>query len=210
MMLTQKIAKILLEKKAVQISLDPPFTWTSGIRSPIYCDNRILLSFVDAREMIVAGFCQLIEENKLEFDAIAGVATGAIGFGALVADRLGKPFCYVRPEPRAHGTGKQVEGAITAGSKVLVIEDLFSTAGSSVKTVLALRKEIAADVVGIIAISTYEFVRASTNLNDAKVPWWTLTNFSTLVSELDLPIDQKEAISKFATDPDGWWDTVRQ
>ena len=156
----QEIAKILLEKKAVKIQLDHPFTWTSGLKSPIYCDNRILVSFLDARENILNGFLQIIKNEKLEFDYVAGVATGAIAWGMLVADRLQKPYAYIRPEPRQHGTGQQVEGLVENGKKVLIIEDLFSTAGSSVKAIEAIRQERQAEVVGIIAISTYQFEKA--------------------------------------------------
>ncbi|MFH0776512.1 MAG: orotate phosphoribosyltransferase [Patescibacteria group bacterium] len=204
-MLADEIAKILLDQGAVKINPTEPFTWTSGIRSPIYCDNRALVSFPDAREKILAGFLKKIEEAGIEFDAVAGVATGAIAWGMLVADRLKKPFCYVRPEPRDHGTGKQVEGFLEKNSKVLVIEDLFSTAGSTVKAVAALRKEIEAEVVGVIAISTYEFEKAATRLSEAEVKWWTLTNFTALVGQLEISEDEKKAVLDFASDPAGWF-----
>ena len=207
-MLSSKIAKILLDKSAVKINPIEPFTWTSGIKSPIYCDNRALVSSVNAREKILAGFLKIIQDHNLEFDAIAGVATGAIAWGMLVADRLKKPFCYVRPEPRTHGTGKQVEGFIKNGSKVLVIEDLFSTAGSSVKAVEALRREIEAEIVGIIAISTYEFEKAATRLDEANVNWWTLTNLSALVQELEISEEQKNIVLDFAKNPSEWWNQL--
>ncbi|MFH1546527.1 MAG: orotate phosphoribosyltransferase [Patescibacteria group bacterium] len=205
-MLADKIAKLLLEKGAVKINLEEPFTWTSGIRSPIYCDNRALVSSVDAREEILAGFLQKIAEAKVEFDAIAGVATGAIAFGMLVADRLKKPFVYVRPEPRDHGTGKQVEGSLEKNSKVLVIEDLFSTAGSTVKAVAALRSEISAEVVGVVAISTYEFKKAETRLAEAGVRWWTLTNFTAIVGQLEFSEAEKATVLEFANNPSEWWE----
>jgi orotate phosphoribosyltransferase len=203
-MLAVEIAKLLLEKKAVKIEPENPFTWTSGIRSPIYCDNRALVSFVDAREKILAGFLEVIRENNLDFEVIAGVATGAIAWGALVADRLQKPFCYIRPEPRDHGTGKQVEGFVAKGAKVLVIEDLFSTAGSSVKAIEAIRKEVDAEVVACIAISTYEFEKAAQRLSEAKVNWFALTNFSTLVAQLEISETAKTTVLEFAKDPAGW------
>lgn len=205
-MLDQEIAKILLEKKAVKINPTEPFTWTSGIKSPIYCDNRALISDLEARKEILTGFLELIIEQDLDFDAVAGVATGAIAWGMLVADRLRKPYCYVRPEPRSHGTGKQVEGFLNKGSKVLVIEDLFSTAGSSVKAIAALRKETGAEITGIIAISTYEFEKARQRLEEAKVKWWTLTNFSTLVNQLSIEEEKKKAILEFSKNPETWWD----
>jgi orotate phosphoribosyltransferase len=204
-MLENEIAQLLLDKKAVKINPIEPFTWTSGIRSPIYCDNRVLISFPDAREKILAGFLQKIAENKIEFDAVAGVATGAIAFGMLVADRLKKPFAYVRPEPRDHGTSRQVEGLLKKNLKVLVIEDLFSTAGSTIKAVAALRKEISAEVVGVIAISTYEFEKAATRLSEAEVKWWTLTNFTAIVGQLEVSDAEKSAILEFADDPASWF-----
>lgn len=207
-MLADEIAKILLDKRAVKINPTEPFEWTSGIRSPIYCDNRALVSFPDAREKILEGYLAKIKEAGLEFDAVAGVATGAIAWGMLVADRLQKPFCYVRPEPRDHGTGKQVEGFVEPKSKVLVIEDLFSTAGSTVKAVAALRKEIEADVVGVIAISTYEFEKAATRLSEAEIKWWTLTNFTAIVGQLEISEEQKKVVLEFANDPSGWFDNL--
>lgn len=205
-MLADEIAKILLDQGAVKINLAEPFEWTSGIRSPIYCDNRALVSFPEAREKILAGFLQKISETGLEFDAVAGIATGAIAFGMLVADRLKKPFCYVRPEPRDHGTSRQVEGSLAQNLKVLVIEDLFSTAGSTVKAVAALRSEISAEVVGVIAISTYEFEKAATRLEEAELRWWTLTNFTAIVGQLEVSDDEKSAILDFANDPAGWFE----
>ena len=200
----QEIAKILLEKKAVKIQLDHPFTWTSGLKSPIYCDNRILVSFLDARENILNGFLQIIKNEKLEFDYVAGVATGAIAWGMLVADRLQKPYAYIRPEPRQHGTGQQVEGLVENGKKVLIIEDLFSTAGSSVKAIEAIRQERQAEVVGIIAISTYQFEKARQRLKKAQVRWWTLTNFSALVNLLKISNEEKNLVLAFAKDPAAW------
>jgi orotate phosphoribosyltransferase len=205
-MLADDIAKIQLDKGAVKINPKEPFTWTSGIRSPIYCDNRALVSLVDSREAILEAFLKKIEEAGVEFDVVAGVATGAIAWGALVADRLKKPFCYIRPEPREHGTGKQVEGFVDKGAKVLIIEDLFSTAGSSVKAIAAIRAEAEANVVGIIAISTYEFEKAKTRLEEAEVRWWTLTTFTAIVGQLESSEAEKAIILDFANDPSGWWD----
>jgi orotate phosphoribosyltransferase len=147
-----------------------------------------------------------VDESGLEFDSVAGVSTGAITWGMLVADRLNKPFSYIRTKPKGHGAGKQVEGVVQKGEKVLVIEDLFSTAGSSVAAVKGMRKETGAEIVGVIAISTYEFEKARKALEEADVPWWTLTNFSTLVQELDVSDDQKTMITKFAENPAAWWD----
>lgn len=207
-MLAQKIARLLLAKKAVKINLDQPFVWTSGWHSPIYCDNRALTTDVAARETITAGFLEVIEKQKLEFEVVAGVATGAITWGMLVADRLGKPFCYIRPDPRDHGTAQQVEGAVNRGAKMLVIEDLFSTAGSTVKAAAAARREVGAEIVGVIAISTYEFDEARKQLAEAQLEWWTLTNFSALVAELQIPANEKKTVLDFAKDPASWSERV--
>jgi len=209
-MLADNIAKILLEKTAVKINPSNPFTWTSGIRSPIYCDNRILVSFVEAREKIIQGFLQVIREQQLEFDVVAGVATGAIAWGMLVADRLKKPFCYIRPEPRKHGTAKQIEGFVMKKSRILIIEDLFSTAGSSIKAINTARTELKAEVVGIVAISTYELEEARVRLKEAQVKWWTLTNFSTIVNQLEISDQEKNSILEFARNPAQWWSSRKK
>ncbi len=205
---SQEIAQALLSTGAVKISTNPPFTWTSGIKSPIYCDNRILPSHLDAREKVVNAFLEKIKEENLEFDAVAGVSTGAIAFGALIADRLNKPYAYIRPKERTHGAGKQVEGDLKKDCKVLIIEDLFSTAGSSIAALKAMRKEVTENVVGIMAISTYQFPMAEKNLKEANVNWWTLTNFTEIVKGLDIPEEEKAVVLKFAENPKIWGDSL--
>ena len=200
--------KILLDTNAVKISTNPPFEWTSGIKSPIYCDNRILPSFIDAREKVINAFLKKIKEENLEFDAVAGVSTGAIAFGAFIADRLKKPYAYIRPKERNHGAGKQVEGDLEKNCKVLIIEDLFSTAGSSIAALKAMRKEVTENVVGIMAISTYEFPMAEKNLKEANVNWWTLTTFSEIVKKLEVSEEEKNTILKFAENPKIWGDNL--
>ncbi len=204
MTLAQKIARVLLDTKAVKISTDPPFEWTSGIKSPIYCDNRILPSHIEARDAIINGFLEKIKAENLTFDAVAGVSTGAIAFGALLADRLKKPYAYIRPKERNHGAGKQVEGDLPKGCRVLIIEDLFSTAESSLAALKAMRKEVTEDIVGIMAISTYQFSMAEKNLAEANVNWWTLTNFSEIIKLLEITDDEKSVILKFAENPKEW------
>jgi len=201
----EQIARLLLEKSAFKISIDPPFTLTSGLKSPIYCDNRILNSYVDAREQIIEGYLQIIKKNNLEFDSISGVATGAISFGALVADRLKKPYSYVRPEPKKHGAQKQVEGVVQKDEKVLIIEDLFSTAKSATRAIEGIRRETGAEIIGIISISTHGFPEAEKKLKEINVKWWTLTNLKTIVQETDLSQKDKEMILTFAKDPQNWW-----
>ncbi|MFT4734532.1 MAG: orotate phosphoribosyltransferase, partial [Arcticibacterium sp.] len=152
----RKIANILLETEAVKLRPNNPFTWSSGWKSPIYCDNRITLSDVEGRTFIKKALAKAIKKNFPEVDLVAGVATAGIAQGALVADYLKIPFAYVRPKPKEHGMGNQIEGKITKGQKVVVLEDLISTGGSSLKAVEALRFE-GMDVIGMISVFTYGF-----------------------------------------------------
>ena len=179
--LSKEIAKSLLQINAVKLSPQNPFTWASGIKSPIYCDNRITLSFPTVRNLIINGF---VEKSKAfePFDIVAGVATAGIPHGALLADRLEKPFIYVREKAKSHGRQNQIEGLITEGAKVLVIEDLISTGGSSLKAVETLR-EAGCVVVGILAIFTYGFEKASTVFKEANCPFDTLSDYDTLIAQ---------------------------
>ncbi len=181
MNLNQEIAKSLLQINAVKLSPQNPFTWASGIKSPIYCDNRITLSFPIVRNLIINGF---VEKSKAyePFDIVAGVATAGIPHGALLADRLEKPFIYVREKAKSHGRQNQIEGLITEGARVLVIEDLISTGGSSLKAVETLR-EAGCVVVGILAIFTYGFEKASTVFKEANCPFDTLSDYDTLIAQ---------------------------
>ena len=178
--LDQKIAKNLLQSKAIKLEPATPFTWASGWKSPIYCDNRRTLSFPEIRTLIKNGFATLIQEKYADVDVIAGVATGAIAQGALVADALGKPFIYVRSSAKSHGMENLIEGKIEPGKKVVVIEDLVSTGGSSLKAVNALRN---ADykVLGMCAIFSYGFDLASKNFEDNHCELHTLTQYNTVV-----------------------------
>lgn len=202
------IAKALLEKGAVKVSLDDPFTWTSGIKSPIYCDNRLMISHVDARETILDGFVAKIEELNLEFDYLAGTATAGIPWAAFLAERLGVPMVYVRSAPKAHGAGKQVEGdaKYLFGKRGLIIEDLISTGGSSINTAEALRKELEAEEVFVLSIFQYGFPVAKQKFLQADVGYESLTNFETLLLVTDL--DEKEKILQFAEDPQNWFNNL--
>jgi len=173
-------AKILLDINAIKLSPNKPFTWASGWKSPIYCDNRIILSNPKIRNTIKKYLAQVMSENFDQPDAIAGVATGAIGIAMLVADYLDLPFIYVRPEAKKHGRKNQIEGEIEKGKKVLVIEDLISTGKSSVGAIRAL-KSYGLDVVGMIAIFTYEFSVSKDNFNREEITVKTLSNYSTLL-----------------------------
>ena len=151
------IARQLLDVNAVKLSVDKPFTWASGWKSPIYCDNRKILSYPAARKVVYEAFIDIIKEKFKDVDIIAGVATGAIAYGALVAEAMGKPFIYVRPKPKDHGTGAQVEGELPKGARVVIVEDLISTGGSSLSAADALLKN-GAIVLGMVAIFTYNFI----------------------------------------------------
>lgn len=177
----QAVAKSLLDIKAVLLRPNEPFTWASGWLSPIYCDNRKLLSYPQARENVCRWMADIIKEKYADVDVIAGVATGAIAHGYLVAHMLQKPFVYVRPKPKDHGTGSQIEGILPAGSKVVVVEDLISTGKSSLAAVRALY-EAGADVLGMVAIFSYNFNHARKAFEDADVELTTLSNYDTLIS----------------------------
>ncbi len=177
----QAVAKSLLDIKAVLLRPNEPFTWASGWLSPIYCDNRRLLSYPQARENVCRWMADIIKEKYADADVIAGVATGAIAHGYLVAHMLQKPFVYVRPKPKDHGTGSQIEGTLPAGSKVVVVEDLISTGKSSLAAVHALY-EAGADVLGMVAIFSYNFNHARKAFEDADVELTTLSNYDTLIS----------------------------
>ena len=176
----EKTAKILLDINAIKLNPNEPFTWASGWKSPIYCDNRIILSNPEIRNTIKMYLAQVMGKNFEKPDAIAGVATGAIGIGILVAEYLDLPFIYVRPEAKKHGRKNQIEGEIEKGKKVMVIEDLISTGKSSIGAIRAL-KSYGLNVVGMIAIFTYEFSVSEDNFNKEEINVKTLSNYSTLL-----------------------------
>ncbi|MGC9374713.1 MAG: orotate phosphoribosyltransferase [Bacteroidales bacterium] len=178
--LEQKVAQSLLQIKAIKLQPANPFTWASGWKSPIYCDNRKTLSYPEIRNLLKENFAQVVTENFGKPDFIAGVATGAIAMGALVADALNLPFVYVRPKPKEHGLRNQIEGEIPEGKKVVVIEDLISTGKSSLKAVEALRNQNI-KVIGMVAIFTYGFKIAEDNFKAANVPLKTLSNYNQLI-----------------------------
>ena len=202
-----KVAEFLLQIKAVKLNPQLPFTWASGLKSPIYCDNRVTLSYPNIRTFIRQTFAEAILEQYGKPDVIAGVATGGIAQGALVAQELGVPFIYVRSSAKEHGMGNQVEGYFERGQRVVVIEDLISTGGSSLKAVEALR-DAELDVKGLLAIFTYGFHLATENFNNAKCPFLTLSNYDILlkkaldnntISESDL-----NTLEQWRKDPNNW------
>lgn len=177
-----KVAEFLLQIKAVKLQPSKPFTWASGWNSPIYCDNRITLSFPAIRTFIRQTYAESVSESFGKPDVIAGVATGGIAQGALVAQELGLPFIYVRSSSKGHGMGNQIEGHFEKGQKVIVIEDLISTGGSSVNAIEAL-KDAGLEVKGLIAIFTYGFKVADENFKKVACPYVTLTNYDFLIEE---------------------------
>ncbi|MBA4321929.1 MAG: orotate phosphoribosyltransferase [Odoribacter sp.] len=203
----KKIAEYLLQIKAIKLQPSNPFTWASGWKSPIYCDNRKTLSYPVVRSFIRDSFADLVRDLYPDAEMIAGVATGAIAHGALAADKLGLPFIYVRSESKGHGLGNQIEGYYEKGQKVVVIEDLISTGGSSLNAVRALR-EAGCEVMGMIAIFTYGFSKAAEGFAAEKCALNTLGNYNTLV-EIAVgsgAIGQAEAetLKKWRVDPSTW------
>lgn len=197
----------LLKIKAIKLQPDNPFTWASGWKSPFYCDNRKTLSYPALRNFVKTEICRVIMENFEEADAIAGVATGAIPQGALVADALSLPFVYVRSKPKDHGLENLIEGELKPGMKVVVIEDLISTGGSSLKAVDAIRKN-GCEVIGMVAAYTYGFDVAKKAFSDAKVKLITLTNYEAVlevalktgyITEAHIPM-----LNEWRNDPAHW------
>lgn len=202
-----KVAQMLLQIEAIKLRTENPFTWSSGWKSPIYCDNRLSLSFPDIRSAIKDGLVQAIHENFAYAEVIAGVATAGIPQGALVAEALNLPFIYVRPKPKDHGMENLIEGKVEKGQKVVVIEDLVSTGGSSLKAVEALRKE-GAQVLGMVSIFNYGFDIAANNFYQADVSLVSLSDFSHLlnVAVENNYISEKDVISlkSWRVDPGNW------
>lgn len=203
----KKIAEYLLQIKAIKLQPSNPFTWASGWKSPIYCDNRKTLSFPEVRSFIRDSFSHVVSECYPGAELVAGVATGAIAHGVLVAEKLGLPFIYVRSEAKEHGLGNQIEGYYEKGQKVVVIEDLISTGGSSLGAVRALR-EAGCDVLGMAAIFTYEFSKSADGFKAAGCELQTLSNYSALISTAVetgyITNDDVETLKKWRLDPAGW------
>ncbi|MBJ2186318.1 orotate phosphoribosyltransferase [Paramuribaculum intestinale] len=201
------LAEKLLKISAIKLQPEIPFTWASGWNSPIYTDNRKTLSYPEVRSFIKIEMCRLILENFEKPDAIAGVATGAIAMGALVADALGLPYVYVRSSPKDHGLENLIEGNLTPGQRVVVIEDLISTGGSSLKAVEAIR-QAGCEVVGMAAIFTYGFPLAIKRFKDAGVELLTLSNYNAMLeAALDTQYIREEdldTLKEWRKDPANW------
>ena len=203
----KKTAEVLLHINAIKLSPNAPFTWASGWKSPIYCDNRLVLSYPTIRNYIKSELAKNIENLYGKPDVIAGVATGAIGIGAIVADDLGLPFVYVRPEAKKHGRQNQIEGRLEKGQSIVVVEDLISTGKSSLNAVEAL-KSASFNVKGMAAIFTYGFERSKTNFAEKNIELHTLSNYEALLEQaLDTGfINDKElnVLSQWNSNPSEW------
>ncbi|HNT41791.1 MAG TPA: orotate phosphoribosyltransferase [Tenuifilaceae bacterium] len=203
----ESIAANLLKIKAIRLSPTAPFTWASGLKSPIYCDNRITLSYPDVRNRICNAFVELVRRLYPDVELVAGVATGAIAHGMLVADRLNLPFVYVRSSPKSHGLANRIEGEYRREQKVVVIEDLISTGQSSIAAVEAL-KEAGCNVLGLLAIFSYQLEQADENFTSAGVELTTLTNYSELigvaVSTGVVNASQLQLLMSWHENPESW------
>jgi len=202
-----KVAEFLLQIKAIKLSPSEPFQWASGWNSPIYCDNRLTLSYPTIRTYIRQQFVQIIESQFSKPDVIAGVATGGIALGALVAQELGVPFCYVRSNTKGHGLQNQIEGVLNEGQNVVVIEDLVSTGMSSLRAVDAV-KAAGANVKGMVAIFTYGFEKAETAFNEAKCDLITLSNYENLIIQASqsgyLTEAEIDKVKQWRISPESW------
>jgi orotate phosphoribosyltransferase len=201
------VADKLLQAGAVKLSIEDPYTWASGWRSPVYCDNRRVLSFPYVRDFIKSELCSVIFENFQAAEALAGVATAGIAWGAMAADQLKLPYMYVRPKPKEHGMGNQIEGAYEAGTKVLVIEDLISTGKSSLQVCEVLRNA-GIEVIGMVSIFNYGFPSAAESFEKAGIPFISLTNYEVLiklaVEKGTVKEGELNSLLKWRQDPAQW------
>lgn len=205
--ISHQIASKLLEIEAIKLNLDNPFTWASGWKSPIYCDNRLSLSYPDIRSMIKNALAKSIKQSFPEIESIAGVATAGIPMGALVAEVLELPFIYVRSKPKGHGLTNMIEGLVIANQKTVLVEDLISTGGSSIKAAIALR-EAGLEVLGMVAIFTYGFGIAEDNFTAANIKVRTLSNYNDMIEQAVetgyVSQDQVESLKSWRQDPSIW------
>ncbi|AZZ39580.1 orotate phosphoribosyltransferase [Acidipropionibacterium jensenii] len=207
--LAHSVAEALLSVGAVSLSPDEPYTWASGMHSPIYCDNRVTLSDPPARSLIADGLATLVRENFGRVDVVAGTATAGIAHAALAADRLGRPMIYVRSKPKDHGRGNQIEGRMAAGSAVVMVEDLISTGGSVLDAAAAVERE-GGTVLGVLAIFSYELEKGRQNFEKAGLPLFTLSNYPTLVEVAaksgQITAAQQQTLATWSSDPQAWSD----
>ncbi|MFT9847936.1 orotate phosphoribosyltransferase [Aneurinibacillus sp. REN35] len=203
----RQVAEKLLEIDAVALRPDEPFTWTSGIKSPIYCDNRMTMSYPEVRRLIYRSFAALIQEQYGETQVIAGTATAGIPHAAWVAEELNLPMAYVRSKPKGHGKGNQIEGRLDKGAKVIVIEDLISTGGSSIEAARAVQ-EAGGEVLAVLAIFSYQFPAAEEAFAEAGFPFATLSNYTTLLEVAQakgtIRAEQIEALKAWRKQPQAY------
>ena len=207
MTLANHIARDLLKIKAVYLKPEEPFTWASGIKSPIYTDNRVTLAYPETRTLIENGFVEKIRAEFPDVEVIAGTATAGIPHGAIIADKMNLPFAYIRSKPKDHGAGNQIEGRVAPGQKMVVIEDLISTGGSVLDAIAAAKRE-GADVIGAAAIFTYELPKADKNFAEAGVKLVTLSNYTELIhlaeQEGYINAEGLALLKKFKEDQENW------
>ena len=208
-MVSAELAQKLLQIKAIKLSPSEPFTWASGIKSPIYCDNRVTLSYPEIRTFVKIAL-SILSEQLEDYDTVAGVATAGIAHGALIADYIKKPLIYVRSKAKDHGRENLIEGDFSRAKKVLVVEDLISTGGSSIQAVEALRAE-GIEVVGVIALFSYEFEKAKKNFEAANCPYLTVSGYRTMLTQAKktnyITDEEYATLQDWSKDPSGWFDT---
>ena len=208
MTIAKEVAKSLLDIKAVSLSPQNPYTWASGLRSPIYCDNRVTMSFPAVRKQIAQGLADLIKEKYPDAEVIAGTATAGIPHAAWIADILGLPMVYIRSKAKDHGTGRKIEGKISEGQKMVVVEDLISTGGSVIEASKAAELE-GANVLGSVAIFTYELAKGTKNFADAGLAIDTLSNYSTLLEVAHetsyITEAEMDLLKDWSKDPENWY-----
>ena len=208
MTIAKEVAKSLLDIKAVSLSPQDPFTWASGIRSPIYCDNRVTMSYPAVRKQIAQGLADLIKDKYPDAEVIAGTATAGIPHAAWIADILGLPMVYIRSKAKDHGTGRKIEGKISEGQKMVVVEDLISTGGSVIEASKAAELE-GANVLGSVAIFTYELAKGTKNFADAGLAIDTLSNYSTLLEVAHetsyITEAEMDLLKDWSKDPENWY-----
>ncbi len=202
-----QIANLLLRIEAIKLNTEKPFTWSSGWKSPIYCDNRLTLSYPEVRNQITDGLCNIIRSTYPDVESIAGVATAGIAQGALIAHQLNKPFLYVRPKPKGHGMENLIEGKVTKKQKVVVVEDLVSTGGSSLKATEAL-KDAGFEVLGMVSIFNYGFETAENNFANAKIKLTCLSDYTYMISYAlkngTITEEQATSLKAWRVDPANW------
>lgn len=212
MNIASEVAKQLLQIKAIKLSPQNPFTWASGIQSPIYCDNRVVLSFPQVRKLVIKALAEKSKEFG-QFNMVAGVATAGIAHGALLAAELDLPFVYVRSKAKEHGRQNMIEGQLRGNERILVVEDLISTGGSSIKAVQAL-EDTGCNIAGVIAIFSYGFEKAKTAFEAIDCPFTTLSNYDALLQEAInigyINQDQVETLKSWRVSPENWLEVSKK